>query len=209
MKKSKVFIMSCIAVFILASATVLAAQVEKTITVSVGDVKILFDGTQRVLSDVNHKEVEPMIYEGTTYVPIRAISENLGKNVDWEDETKTVKISNNNFSQDDVEGAQKVITEFFDLFSQQKYYEMKLISSGMTSTHDFSQSVFGMKEAKLTYCKVDETALNGNSLAFLCTFDMTPSEDSVYDPEQTTVSFYIVMDKISNQYVISEFATGI
>lgn len=35
---------------------------------------------------------EPFIYEGTTYLSVRAVSESLGKNLLWDSETKTVSV---------------------------------------------------------------------------------------------------------------------
>lgn len=40
-------------------------------------------------------EQKPFVYEGTTYVPLRYISENLGQEVAWEGSTRTVLIGEN------------------------------------------------------------------------------------------------------------------
>ena len=62
-------------------------------TLSYEDVKIYINNTYLEPKDVNGKVVEPFIIDGTTYLPVRAISEAYGKKVDWEDTTKTVKIT--------------------------------------------------------------------------------------------------------------------
>ncbi len=56
------------------------------------DIKIYVDGIQIEPKDSNGTTVEPFIYNGTTYLPVRAISEALGKPVKWDGNTKSVKI---------------------------------------------------------------------------------------------------------------------
>lgn len=57
------------------------------------DIKIVVDDREITPTDVNGKVVTPFIVDGTTYVPLRAIGEALGKDVSWESETSTVRIS--------------------------------------------------------------------------------------------------------------------
>lgn len=49
------------------------------------DIKVTLDGKALELN-----AVEPFIIDGTTYLPVRAISEALGLNVDWDGATGTV-----------------------------------------------------------------------------------------------------------------------
>ena len=46
--------------------------------------------------DVNGNLVDPFIIDGTTYLPVRAISESLGKSVTWNGETNSVYITDSN-----------------------------------------------------------------------------------------------------------------
>ena len=43
--------------------------------------------------NVNGDEVHPILYSGTTYLPVRAIGELMGKNVNWDASTRTVSLS--------------------------------------------------------------------------------------------------------------------
>ncbi len=79
--------------FLLCGTVLAAASVGyKQINVAYDDVKLVVDGIKVTPKDVNGKIVDPFIYEGTTYVPIRAVGEALGKTVSWDGTTKTVYI---------------------------------------------------------------------------------------------------------------------
>ena len=54
------------------------------------------DNNKIIPKDVLGNVVHPFIIDGTTYLPVRAISEALGKNVEWEGETYSVYITNPN-----------------------------------------------------------------------------------------------------------------
>lgn len=68
-----------------------AASIQKTITVSSG-VSIFVDGVEMKPTDVNGNPVETFIYNGTTYVPLRAVSQYLGKAVKWDGDNWSVYI---------------------------------------------------------------------------------------------------------------------
>ncbi len=68
--------------------------VEDYIKVSYRDIRICVDG-----ADVNTSGSEPFIYNGTTYLPVRAVSETLGKPVNWDGNSSTVYIGNYSNSQ--------------------------------------------------------------------------------------------------------------
>ena len=76
---------------------------ETVITVLYDNIKVYKDGKEVELKDVNGKAAEPFIYSDTTYVPIRAVSELLGNSVSWDEETKSIYISDKeNFFPDNV-----------------------------------------------------------------------------------------------------------
>lgn len=53
-------------------------------------VKIVVDGKELHPTDVNGKMVEPFIYNGTTYLPVRAVANAMNKAVSWDGENFTV-----------------------------------------------------------------------------------------------------------------------
>ena len=90
MKKRLVFIFVGL---LLLSSVIFAASIRKTITVDYMGIKVVVDGKEVVMGkDLAGNKIEPFAYEGTTYLPVRAITEALGKTVKWDDATKTVFI---------------------------------------------------------------------------------------------------------------------
>ena len=68
--------------------TVVYAKVSQTsIPVTYNNIKLTVDGKQLVT------EKEPFIYDGTTYLPVRAVGEAVGKTVGWDGKTNTVTLS--------------------------------------------------------------------------------------------------------------------
>src|SRR5665648_359389 len=54
------------------------------------DVNIIVDGQEKIFCDVNNEVVYPIIYNGSTYLPIRAISALMGENIEGDAYSKTV-----------------------------------------------------------------------------------------------------------------------
>lgn len=84
MKKFITAILICM----LLTTTVFAEQITKTIEVAFNAINIEVNG-QKVKAD-------NFLYENTTYVPLRAISELLGNEVTWVQETQTAEIKGDN-----------------------------------------------------------------------------------------------------------------
>jgi hypothetical protein len=70
------------------------AAVSSTTTIDVvyRNIKLVVDGAGFVPKDVNGGIVEPFIHNGTTYLPVRAVSQALNRVVAWDGETDTVYI---------------------------------------------------------------------------------------------------------------------
>lgn len=69
-----------------------ARVVTKNITVEYADIKLVVDGVQVTPKDANGAVVEPFVYNGTTYLPVRAVGNAISKEVAWDGTTKTVYI---------------------------------------------------------------------------------------------------------------------
>lgn len=69
-----------------------ASNAKKTVSISYKDIKICIDGQMITPKDANGKTVEPFILDGTTYLPVRAVGEAFGKEVDYDGTTHTVYV---------------------------------------------------------------------------------------------------------------------
>ena len=56
-------------------------------------VNVYINGDKIIPMDVNGNVVNPILKDGTTYLPVRAVAEAFGKMVSWEQETHTVLLS--------------------------------------------------------------------------------------------------------------------
>ncbi|MBU5436297.1 stalk domain-containing protein [Pseudoflavonifractor sp. MSJ-37] len=68
-----------------------AALTSKKINVLQG-IEIFVDGVRLDPKDANGKSVETFVYNGTTYIPLRAVSQALGKAVNYDGNTKRAYI---------------------------------------------------------------------------------------------------------------------
>jgi lysophospholipase L1-like esterase len=91
-KRSKGFLAGFLSCAVLAAGIGIFAASEKTLTALYDDIKIFIDGSQITPKDADGAAVEPFIVDGTTYLPVRAVAEAFGKDVQWEEETRSVKI---------------------------------------------------------------------------------------------------------------------
>ncbi len=85
--KKKAFVFCLIGAMALGTCPVSAEDGTREISAAFRDIKIIVDGKQ--LST----PAEPFIYNGTTYLPVRAVGEAVGKEVAWDNDTKTVTLT--------------------------------------------------------------------------------------------------------------------
>ncbi|MBB3111450.1 hypothetical protein FHS18_003518 [Paenibacillus phyllosphaerae] len=73
--------------------TSLAATATKSVAATFANIKVTLDGTAVSLKDGSGNAVEPLTYNGSVYVPLRAVSDVLGYGVSFDNTTKTVKLT--------------------------------------------------------------------------------------------------------------------
>ena len=82
----------------------LATNAQKSATLYYSDIKVCLDGKVLKLADATGAEVEPFTISGTTYLPVRAISEALGLDVEWNGSSHTVYLTTKPGGSVDVAG---------------------------------------------------------------------------------------------------------
>ncbi|MCD8016574.1 MAG: PepSY domain-containing protein, partial [Oscillospiraceae bacterium] len=93
-KKSRLIALALFVVMITALVIPVQAADSTSVTALLRpDTAIVIDGETRTFYNANGEEVHPILYNGTNYLPIRAIGELMGKNVNWDQSTLTVTLS--------------------------------------------------------------------------------------------------------------------
>lgn len=95
------------------TATAATYGLQRTIDVIEG-VSVFMDGNKLELKDVNGSNVDAFIYDGTTYLPARAISEANGKNVAWDGESGRVDITSGAVGDTDITPEMLTLTDEWD-----------------------------------------------------------------------------------------------
>ena len=95
MKKYKGFFAGMLTMLLLVSLTGTAFATLGKITkeLEYRDIKVSLDGEVLDLKDAAGNHVEPFMFDGTNYLPVRALAEALGLNVAWDGSTNTVVLT--------------------------------------------------------------------------------------------------------------------
>ena len=119
-------------------------------------------------------------------------------------------------SQYDNKTPEYTVDQFFYLFSNGDFVNMKRYCTQNCIDNFFRDNgVFGMKKATLQSISKDADDLRKRGFfivgewAALVNVTMTPAENSVFDPNQTETSFYLILKQQNGRYLIDEFATGL
>lgn len=129
------------------TATLIApatAATMKQIKVAMGNIKIYVDGELQIPCDATGKQVEPMIYNGTTYLPVRALTSMLtNRPVTWDAAAQAVYIgakpavtlnaSGENLILTAHGGPMRVLNTFLSSFSEASFSCNDSYTSGDTA----------------------------------------------------------------------------
>lgn len=149
---------------------VMANMFKEQITVTKG-IDVYLDGVKLNPIDANGNPVEVFAYNGTTYLPVRAIAEAVGKSVNWDEETNSVyldKGGNSNNENTDISVAYQNINitaaEAFDVYMN-KYPNTQVKEIELDSRNNaFAYKVEGFDESKVYKVYID--ANTGNIINF-------------------------------------------
>lgn len=95
MKNKRGFIAGMLTMLLIVSmvGTASATVAKVTKELEYRDIKVTLDGEKLDLRDAKGNVVEPFMFEGTNYLPVRALAESLGLSVAWDGSTATVVLT--------------------------------------------------------------------------------------------------------------------
>lgn len=165
-KQFKGFILGVIVATLLMS-TAFGASVTKSIEVMLNSVNLKVNG-----KDV---QADNILYEGTTYVPLRAISEMLGKEVGWDQETKTASIND----QVTEKTKQEPVEEPGKLTVEQLPYDINMLSPDSIGNVWMEATYTNNSNYPITGFNVTVLLKDKNDKAYLSNYDtVMPGETS-------------------------------
>lgn len=173
--------------------------------------------------------VPPVLKDSFTYVQLGSISSVLNeiygmhlykleyKIFDKNGNDITFSVTNALETEKDLiemEDPIRTVELFFKAFYNQDFEKMKRYCTQSCVDNFFGDDyVFGMKKAMpLSIATVDNLAEKGftdGEWIAQPKVKMIPAENSVFDPNQTETSFYLILKQQNGKYFIDEFATGL
>lgn len=204
--RSKEFLMGIVFTLVLVSAVNVFASgpIKKQIDVVYNNIKLVVDGKPVSFGkDSAGNRIEPLIHNGTTYLPIRSVGEAIGKRVDWDGTTQTVYLG-------EKPGEISFMTETIKPYNYSghgfRIYELKssdkLSIAGKEYTTGYlaqhSNSVSAGSRATLGTASAK---FNLDSKYKTLTFDLGPS--TKYSSTDAKFNLYLD-DKLYETYEVSE-----
>lgn len=83
--------------------TAAATVGKRTAELDYSNIQITLNGQKLTPTDASGNVVEPFAIDGTTYLPVRAVGNAMGLSVDWDGETRTVKLTGNSVEKKKIE----------------------------------------------------------------------------------------------------------
>lgn len=95
MKSGKSFIAGMVSMLLIVGLVGTAAATTGKVTreLEYRDITVTLDGQKLDLRDAQGRAVEPFMFDGTNYLPVRALAESLGLEVSWDGSTNTVVLT--------------------------------------------------------------------------------------------------------------------
>ncbi len=186
MKKKVLAVILACALLVGVITTAGATTGSKVLEVFYRDVTIRLDGQVQDLKDEAGNIVEPFIYKGSNYVPVRAIAQLLGLDVEWDGDHNQVILESKEYA--DEENVEPVFAEttggWLMGYKEDSTYNFKGIQYGVAERFKPAEPVSwqGVRSA-LVYA---ETAPNTNTTVSVSSFvdkmgpDMVPNENCLY-----------------------------
>lgn len=191
-----------------------ATNATKTIQAAYRNIQLVIDGVPITPKDSEGNVVEPFIYNGTTYLPVRAVGEALGKQVTWDGNTKTVYVGE----------APGLVTYLLDVcppYEKDQRFETPTTfdMTGKSYAHGFilrsgGQALFNlngeysMLEFDFGHVDGTNTSVSEWRHSYHFYLDGTLVESIDVDPEALVQHYQIPLDHALQMKIVSEVAYG-
>ena len=125
-----------VTLLVISLATPALAAAGKMIEVF-GGIKIYIDDVELNPKDAAGNPVDVFVYNGTTYLPVRAVSEALGKPVQWDGKTQSVYIGKHS---SDTPAAYLSEMDYFTKSGSWRFNELTTDNLGNNHTHSIDNT---------------------------------------------------------------------
>lgn len=174
-----------------------ATSYQKTITVDYG-VTLSINGSTPTLTDVNGNTVQPFTYNGTTYVPIRAVSDKLSANVEYDATTKTATVTRK--TPGEIVAANRTFTDAAFIFA-----ELNFVRGAAMGTITDEKINYAFSR----YDKADGAVKsNGNLINSLMPFLPKDAAERLVSQQNDLVELFNLYDKVLAEFINSKGKDG-
>jgi len=112
----------------------LAGSTSKQLMAYYNNIKIVLDGAVLTPKDGSGKVVEPFTVDGTTYLPVRALCEAIGKDVTWDAATQTVYVGKEDQTKPDTYLDRIQYNDYKTAWPTNTYYKINGTITDLTNT---------------------------------------------------------------------------
>ena len=161
MKKKRTFVV-VLAVLLAIGTGALAKEVYEVVKAQIRpDFVIEIDGVKRDFKNANGERVYPLLHDGTTYLPLRAIGEIMDKKVYWYEEDKRIELKDDIEKLTTVTDADVIVEEGKEPKEKvkEKVKEPEVVNEKELIGKDKAKEIVlekaGLKEADVKFIKIE------------------------------------------------------
>ena len=112
------------------------------------DFTIVIDGKEQTFKTSAGKNIYPLLYDGSTYLPLRAIGQIMNKEVAWDNATKTVTLTSDGYT---VTDADSFAGNGKDTVTDADSFDSTTTGIGMERAKEIALEDAGLKESEVIF----------------------------------------------------------
>lgn len=169
------------------------------------DVLIMYDFKPQYFCDLNGDYVYPIIYNGATYLPIRAISELMKEPIEWDGTTKTISIGDGEDIEQNIDLEEEIeisiaAKKLKSLFEREEilYYEATAKTTSLKEATSLDEKQLIAEIISENYISAQNMAID---IKMMDTSEFNTEELSAYDKlttfAESTEYYILVLENIA------------